>query len=888
MLMSSRLIGFTIVAAAAVVLAVPVSAQDTKIGVTAVVNPDATGQPPTQQRRTLQVGLDIFTRESVVTTATGQAQMLFLDESALTVGPNSEVVLDEFVYDPAQKTGKIALSATKGVFRLVGGQISKTNPVTLKTPTATIGVRGGIAIVSQQQGGQLAATFLFGQSMSVNSGGETQTVTRPGFQVLVTGPNIPPLPPQPAPPGELRQSVQTLEGSGQQQNQQQQQQGQGAEQRAGGLAASGSGNVPAAFGPPPGGGLGGLGRGPGPAPSGSDIDSAADKDHTTQQSQVEAAAGSGTSGLVGRYKHSFSTAIGSDDGSSSFDLSVQTGTVTTGKFSGTGSSFIFPLPGSPGSLSFTGTSSTTDSPFGPLSGTSVLFANNEFVLAEVTENDFSGHRVLVFAGVPTTSFPTTGMTGYTARRDFLLDSNIPFILKNSGGSLTASTNDADDFDAAIVWNTSGSSTAQRAFGFGKIAISGLQSSQASTGVLVGGQVLTSGGKTFLQGSMRGTSRVAASQTLHVFEGPVSTVFGGSSDTSFYGANAGYFVLESSNVTASGTKPRVAADDKIGDQFLTGVIDFAPNTVFAVNTAATSDPRSSKTLNGYTGGLLESVSSGSVSDRRIFQTLSSNPLNFEIKTSATTNKISSDIKAENALGSAGVTMFDLVLGDSDAAFGDSTTTSGRSVFIDNDAFGAVEASTHNQIVDGTTVAGTSAKLGMATGEADQLFTAASVSMCQCSFLQWGFWGGRVELTAGVDRRTHLAAWVTGELPTQVQIPSTGTASYVGHMVGTVNTSSATYLAVGRFQNDWNFGTRAGTISITSFDGQNYTGSGSAPTATPRDFSGSFSNSSNTGQLHGSFVKSSTDNVAGQIGDFHIKDTATSGTNYKAAGIFAAQK
>jgi hypothetical protein len=868
------------------VLVAPVSAQDTKIGVTAVVNPDATGQPPAQPRRTLQGGLDIFSRESVVTTATGQAQMLFLDESALTVGPNSEVVLDEFVYDPAQKSGKIALSATKGVFRLVGGQISKTNPVTLKTPTATIGVRGGIAIVNQQQGGQMSATFLFGRSMDVTSGGETQTVNRPGFQIRVPGPNIPPLPPQPAPPAELRQSVQALEGSGQQQDQQQQQQGQGAELRADGLAEAGSGNEPAAFDPPPGSG---PDPDPGPTLSASDVDSEADIDNTTQQTQTEAAVGAGTSGLVGRYKRSFSTTTGSDDGSSSSDLSITSGTVTAGRFSGTGSSFIFPLPSSPGSLSFTGTSSTTDSPFGPLSGTSVLFAGNEFVLAEATENDFPGHRVLIFAGVPTSSFPTTGMTGYTARRDFLLDSNIPFILKNSGGSLTAPTNDADDFDAAIVWNTSGSSTAQRAFGFAKLAVNGLQSAQTSTAALAVGQVLTAAGKTFILGEMRGTSRVAASQTAHVFEGPVSTVFSGSSDTSFFGANAGYFVLESSVVnTSTGVKPRVAANDKIGDQFLTGVVDFSPNTVFSVNTAATFDPRTSRTLNGYTGGLLESVSSGSVTDRRIFQTLSSAPTNLVIKTSATTNKAQFDIAAESALGVAGTAILDLFLGDEDAAFGDSSTSSGRSAFIDNGAFGAVELPSHNQIVDGSTLAGTQAKLGIATGDVGQLFTAAGISSCDCNFLQWGFWGGRIELSAGVDRRTHLAAWVAGELPTQVQVPTTGTATYTGHMMGTVNTPSATYLAVGTFQNAWNFGTRAGTITITSFDGQNYTGSASAPMATPRDFSGSFSNASNTGMLHGSFAKSSTDNVGGQMGDFHIKDISTSGTNYKAAGVFAAQR
>ena len=43
---------------------------------------------------------------------------------------------------------------------------------------------------------------------------------------------------------------------------------------------------------------------------------------------------------------------------------------------------------------------------------------------------------------------------------------------------------------------------------------------------------------------------------------------------------------------------------------------------------------------------------------------------------------------------------------------------------------------------------------------------------------------------------------------------------------------------------------------------------------------------TSEIRGS--KSTTDNTAGQMGDFHIIDAATSGTNYRAAGIFAAQK
>ena len=75
-------------------------AQDTEIGVTAAVNPEVRGTPPSQEQRLLVVGTNVFSDERVVTGEKGQTQMLFVDQSALTIGPNSDLVLDEFVYDP--------------------------------------------------------------------------------------------------------------------------------------------------------------------------------------------------------------------------------------------------------------------------------------------------------------------------------------------------------------------------------------------------------------------------------------------------------------------------------------------------------------------------------------------------------------------------------------------------------------------------------------------------------------------------------------------------------------------------------------------------------------------------------------------------------------------
>lgn len=126
---------------AALALAPAVPAAD-GIGVTAAVNPSATGTPPDGPTRTLLVGTDVVFKERIVTRGEGQTQILFVDESALTVGPDADIVLDEFVYDPSTSTGRMALTVGKGVLRFVGGRITKNTDTVFRTPHATIAIRG--------------------------------------------------------------------------------------------------------------------------------------------------------------------------------------------------------------------------------------------------------------------------------------------------------------------------------------------------------------------------------------------------------------------------------------------------------------------------------------------------------------------------------------------------------------------------------------------------------------------------------------------------------------------------------------------------------------------------------------------------------------------------
>ncbi|HLG45617.1 MAG TPA: FecR domain-containing protein [Reyranella sp.] len=180
-----------------------------RVGVTSATDGDPLGKPPAGNERVLRIGLDIQADEVVTTTNNDRAHLVFLDGTSLTVGPNARVVIDKFVYDPNTKTGELALTAGKGVFRLVGGKISKTNAINVTTPSGTIGIRGGISIFSVTAF-QTISNFIFGTSMTVTGSGQTQIATRPGSQVIVNA-GAPPSLPSLLPPGGLVNDMNQLE-----------------------------------------------------------------------------------------------------------------------------------------------------------------------------------------------------------------------------------------------------------------------------------------------------------------------------------------------------------------------------------------------------------------------------------------------------------------------------------------------------------------------------------------------------------------------------------------------------------------------------------------------------------------------------------------------------
>ena len=87
--------------------------------------------------------VDIFQYDTVKT-GKGKVAIGFIDDTRVDVTQHSKLIIDEFVYDPNTKKGSLSLKAALGTVRYASGQIAKTTPtaVQIKTPTATIGVRG--------------------------------------------------------------------------------------------------------------------------------------------------------------------------------------------------------------------------------------------------------------------------------------------------------------------------------------------------------------------------------------------------------------------------------------------------------------------------------------------------------------------------------------------------------------------------------------------------------------------------------------------------------------------------------------------------------------------------------------------------------------------------
>jgi hypothetical protein len=178
-------VSLAVLLASIMLVAAPGLAQ--QVGTAAAVNPQSRGTPPSGETQVLNIGARIVHEERIQTTSSGTLQVLFADKTTLNVGPNSDLVIDKFVYDRAAGTGEMAISLTRGALRFVGGQLSHQGAATVNTPAATIGIRGGTATIAHGKAGTRVINH-FGSQLVNNHCGSV-VIRRPDFAVSLVDPN---------------------------------------------------------------------------------------------------------------------------------------------------------------------------------------------------------------------------------------------------------------------------------------------------------------------------------------------------------------------------------------------------------------------------------------------------------------------------------------------------------------------------------------------------------------------------------------------------------------------------------------------------------------------------------------------------------------------------
>jgi hypothetical protein len=160
-------------------------------GSVGAVNPSATGTPPGGSARSLALGTSVVRGERLQTSATGTLHVTFNDRTTLNLGPSTSMTIDRYVYDPASGEGSMQASLRSGLMRYVGGQTSHDGNASVKTPVATIGIRGNMVVVGYDRSCGWRITSLAPGSVSVANGAGGTSIERPGFTTCVSSFNAP-------------------------------------------------------------------------------------------------------------------------------------------------------------------------------------------------------------------------------------------------------------------------------------------------------------------------------------------------------------------------------------------------------------------------------------------------------------------------------------------------------------------------------------------------------------------------------------------------------------------------------------------------------------------------------------------------------------------------
>ena len=195
-----RLTWLALLAATLLAIAAPASlqAQDdpATIATVVAVRGDVVARDATGHARKLGVKSTLNREDTVVSGNDGKVQLLFRDNTIISLGRQTEMQIAEYEWKADEKQGAMKTKVTEGTFRVMGGAITQFTPknFTTETPTATIGIRGSM-YAGTVTADSLSVVFQGGKGIDITNPAGTVVLDRPGLGTHVLGADQAPLPP---------------------------------------------------------------------------------------------------------------------------------------------------------------------------------------------------------------------------------------------------------------------------------------------------------------------------------------------------------------------------------------------------------------------------------------------------------------------------------------------------------------------------------------------------------------------------------------------------------------------------------------------------------------------------------------------------------------------
>ncbi|MBU1639926.1 MAG: FecR domain-containing protein [Proteobacteria bacterium] len=145
------------------------------------------------EKRALQVRDALYEGDTIVTGTKARLQLLFTDNTIISLGRATTFVINDYLWQPDTQTGKFHSEVKEGIFRVMGGKLTKVAPqnFTTKTPAATIGIRGSM-YAGVVAGENLSVVFLGGTGIVVSNEFGSVEIPKPGYGTHVRAKAPPP------------------------------------------------------------------------------------------------------------------------------------------------------------------------------------------------------------------------------------------------------------------------------------------------------------------------------------------------------------------------------------------------------------------------------------------------------------------------------------------------------------------------------------------------------------------------------------------------------------------------------------------------------------------------------------------------------------------------